>query len=146
MKKEEILMKNTKLIIVFAVVCAIAFTATGCAAKKVVVAPVTAPVATPIVDLATVVDAASFTAAYDSVIAQYTDVNAKIVAGDSTLATKAADLVTLAGGLDTAAGTIKASLKDAALTDFTTKADAYKAQFAALVPAAPAAAATTATK
>jgi len=140
-------MKNTKLIIVFAVVCAIALTATGCAAKKEVVAPVAAPAAAPAIDLATVVDAASFATAYDSVIAQYTEVNAKIVAGDTTLATKAADLVTLAGSLDTAAGTIKATLKDAALKDFTTKADAYKAQFAALVvPAAPAAAATTATK
>lgn len=135
-------MKNTKLIIVFAVVCAIALIATGCAAKKEVVAPVAAPA----VDLATVVDEASFTTAYDSVIAQYTDVNAKIVAGDTTLATQASDLVTLAGGLDTAAGTIKVTLKDAALTDFTTKADAYKAKFVSLVPAAPAAAATTAAK
>ena len=140
-------MKNTKLIIVFAVVCAIALAATGCAAKKEVVAPVAAPVAAPAVDLATVVDAASFATAYDTVIAQYTDVTAKIVAGDTTLATSASDLATLAGGLDTAAETIKATLKDAALTDFTAKADAYKAQFASLVPAAPAVAAdTTATK
>ena len=139
-------MKNTKLIIAFAVVCAIALTATGCAAKKEVVAPV-APAAAPAIDLATVVDAASFATAYDTVIAQYTEVNAKIVAGDTTLSTTASDLVTLASGLDTAAGTIKAALKDAALTDFTAKADAYKAQFAALVPAAPAVAAdTTATK
>ena len=47
-----------------------------------------------------------------------------------------------ATGLDAAAETIKGTLKDQALTDFTASADSYKAKFAALVTPAPAADAT----
>lgn len=127
-------MKNTKLLTVFAVVCVVALAATGCKAKKEEVAAVA--VTAPVVDLATIIDDATFTAAYDTVIASYTDTAAKIAAGDTTLATVAADTLTLAAGLDTAAETIKATLADQALVDFTAKADAYKAQLVALVPVA----------
>ncbi|HNY17935.1 MAG TPA: hypothetical protein PK542_06400 [Treponemataceae bacterium] len=130
-------MKNTKMLIVLSAVCAIAVLATACKAKE--TAAAAAPVAAaPAINLAAVVDPATFTTAYDTVIAQYSDA--------ATTADKKAELVTVATGLDAAAETIKGTLKDQALTDFTASADSYKAKFAALVTPAPATTDTTAAK
>lgn len=141
-------MKNTKLFAVLIVVSAFALIATSCAPKaKEAAAPATTEAAA--VDLTKVVDSASFTAAYDTVLAQYADISAKIKAGDTTLSAKSDELVTLAAGLDAAAETIKATLKDKDLEAFTAASADYKAKFAAAVApaaAAPAADTTTAAK
>ncbi len=123
-------MKNTKLFALLVVVSTIALFATACTAKAKETAAVPAAAATVSIDLMKVTDPASFATASSAVAAQYADVTAKIAAGDTTLTAQSAELVTLAAGLDAAAVTIKATLKDQALLDFTAAADAFKALFA----------------
>lgn len=76
-------------------------------------------------------DVAAWTAAYDSVIAQYTEVAAKMNAGDPSVMNKGNELLKTSSELDAVAETIKATLTAQELTDFSAKIQEYKDKFTA---------------
>jgi len=74
-------------------------------------------------------DSAAWIAAYESLIAQYGEVAAKLNSGDISLMTKSTELGTLATAMDAVAETLKSTLSGQALTDFTAKAESLKKAF-----------------
>ncbi|HWR11055.1 MAG TPA: hypothetical protein VN445_04500 [Rectinemataceae bacterium] len=106
----------------------IALLAVSCAPKQAKVAEA-APVAASVAP-ADIKDVATWISTYDGVIAQYADVAAKLKGGDATQQAKNDELVKTASELDAVAETIKGTLTDQALTDFTAKAQEYKDKFA----------------
>ena len=90
----------------------------------------TAPAAA-VVAPADIKDVATWISTYDSLIAQHSDVAAKINAGDPSGMNKSTELIKTASEMDAVAETIKASLSGKDLTDFTAKAQEYKDKFAA---------------
>ena len=106
----------------------IALLAVSCAPKQAKVAEAT-PVATAVAP-ADIKDVATWISTYDGVIAQYAEVAAKMNGGDSSQLAKSEELMKTASELDAVAETIKATLTDQALTDFTAKMQEYKDKFA----------------
>jgi len=106
----------------------IALLAVSCAPKQAKVAEA-APVAAAVAP-ADIKDVATWISTYDGVIAQYTEVATKMNGGDSSQLAKSEELMKTASELDAVAETIKGTLADQALTDFTAKMQEYKDKFA----------------
>jgi len=106
----------------------IALLAVSCAPKQVKVAEAAPAVAA--VAPADIKDVATWISTYDGVIVQYAEVAAKMNGGDSSQLAKSEELMKTATELDAVAETIKATLADQALTDFTAKMKEYKEKFA----------------
>ena len=120
-------MKNVLAVLV------IALLAMSCApkAEKAAEAAPAAAAAPAIVAPADIKDAATWTAAYDVVIASYSETAAKVNAGDAASMAKAEEIAKTAETLDTVAETIKASLTGQEQTDFAAKVQEYKDKFKA---------------
>lgn len=114
----------------FIALIAIVLLAASCAPKQEKAAG-TAPAAAAMVAPADIKDVATWISTYDSLIAQHSDVAAKINAGDPSGMSKSTELIKTASEMDAVAETLKASLSGKELTDFTTKAQEYKDKFAA---------------
>ncbi len=121
-----------KLKSVFAI-CAIVLLAVSCtpkAAKAVETSPAASATA-PVVAPADIKDPAAWTAAYDAIIASYSDASAKSNAGNPAALTEAENISKQADALNAAAETIGASLTGQAQTDFAAKVLEYKEKFKA---------------
>ena len=119
---------KTKSILVVLLIALLAISCAPKEAKTVEAAPAAAPAAVVPADIK---DVAAWTAAYDSVIAQYTEVAAKMNAGDPSVMNKGNELLKTSSELDAVAETIKATLTGQELTDFTAKIQEYKDKFTA---------------
>lgn len=111
-------------------ICAIVLLAVSCtpkAAKAVETAPAAASVVAP----AEIKDPAAWTAAYDAIIASYSEASAKANAGNPAALTEAENISKQADELNAAAESISASLTGQAQTDFAAKVQEYKDKFKA---------------
>lgn len=106
----------------------VALLAVSCAPKQAKVAEA-APAAAAVAP-ADIKDVATWISTYDSVIAQHAEVATKMNGGDSSQLAKSEELMKTASELDAVAETIKGTLTDQALTDFTAKMKEYKDKFA----------------
>jgi len=102
--------------------------AVSCAPKN-AGTPQPAAVAAAAVVPSEIKDVAVWISIYESLIAQYGDVAAKLNAGDISLMAKSTELGALATEMDTVAETLKSTLSGQALTDFAAKAESLKKAF-----------------
>ncbi|MDP2792380.1 MAG: hypothetical protein Q8O15_11570 [Rectinemataceae bacterium] len=114
---------------VFAI-CAIVLLAVSCTPKA-EKAVETAPAAASVVAPADIKDPAAWTAAYDAIIASYSEASAKANAGNPAALTEAENISKQADVLNAAAETIGASLSGQAQADFAAKVLEYKEKFKA---------------
>jgi len=109
----------------------IAFLAMSCAPKAEKAAEAAPAPAPAVVAPADIKDAAAWVAAYDAVIASYSETAAKVNSGDAAAMAKAEEISKTADALNAVAETIKASLTGQEQTDFAAKVQEYKDKFKA---------------